>query len=74
MPLYTLLCRECGNRFEQMASMKEKEERRIACPACGSQDCVTDYQAGSAHVQLKRESGQGCPHAGSCGCGCHGGR
>lgn len=50
MPLYTLLCRECGNRFEQMASMKEKEERAHRLSRLPSQDCVTDYQAGTAHV------------------------
>ena len=42
MPFYTLLCRQCGKRFEQLASIRDKENHAIACPDCGSADCSTD--------------------------------
>ena len=69
MPFYQLICRECGHRFEQRASMAERDG--IACPACGSKPVATDYSAGSASVQIKsgHDSG-GCPHSGACGCHC----
>ncbi len=35
MPLYDYLCRECGNTFEQLRSMKDAD-RDLECPACHS--------------------------------------
>ncbi len=35
MPLYDYLCRECGNTFEQLKSMKDAD-RDLECPTCHS--------------------------------------
>lgn len=76
MPFYKLVCRGCGHTFEKRASVVQRAERRIACPACGGTSLENDYAAGSASIHLKAE----CPHrqgaapAGGCtgGCGCGG--
>lgn len=76
MPFYQLLCHDCGAAFEKQASIKDREEKRIYCPKCGSMQLEPDYSLGSAHVQIKQnqDKGYSCPHGGGCGCsGCCGG-
>jgi len=36
MPTYAYLCRACGRPFEVRMSIREKEEWKPRCPACGS--------------------------------------
>ncbi len=36
MPTYAYLCRACGRPFEVRMSIREKEEWKARCPACGS--------------------------------------
>ncbi len=35
MPLYDYLCRECGNTFEKLRSMKDADAG-VECPECHS--------------------------------------
>ena len=35
MPTYAYLCRTCGRPFEIRMSIREKEEWKPRCPACG---------------------------------------
>lgn len=35
MPLYDYLCRDCGNTFEKLRSMKDADEG-VECPECHS--------------------------------------
>lgn len=70
MPFYSLVCRRCGHSFEKQASISERSEKAIVCPACGGTELDPDYSAGSAAV--KKPSGGrpegGCPHGAGCGC------
>lgn len=42
MPLYCLKCPKCGNRFEQVARMHEREH--VMCPGCGADHCESDVE------------------------------
>ena len=76
MPFYSLICRRCGHSFEKQASIAERSEKRLACPACGGTELAPDYSAGSAAVKRPSEDrAGGCPHGAGCGCcGCGGQR
>jgi putative FmdB family regulatory protein len=37
MPLYEYRCTACGETFEILASLAERDEKAV-CPACGSHD------------------------------------
>lgn len=40
MPVYEYECEKCGNRFELIATLAEKEAGIAPeCPKCGSQNC-----------------------------------
>lgn len=74
MPFYALRCRACGHTFEQQATIRQRTERELICPACGSRELAPDYTAGSAHVVRRTGDASACPHQGQCGCGgCCGG-
>lgn len=36
MPIYEFLCKKCNKTFGLTLSIKEREEGKISCPACGS--------------------------------------
>jgi putative FmdB family regulatory protein len=36
MPFYDLKCSVCGEEFNTMAKMSEREQNQIKCPSCGS--------------------------------------
>lgn len=38
MPTYEFKCQACENQFSTTATVRELEDGRIACPACGSFD------------------------------------
>lgn len=42
MPLYCLKCPKCGNRFEQVARMHEREH--VMCHGCGADHCESDVE------------------------------
>lgn len=72
MPFYKLVCRDCGEAFEKRASVTERAEKQITCPACGSVSLENDYSAGAAGFQIKMNQGTACPHSAECGCRCAG--
>lgn len=67
MPFYDLRCTSCKSEHNISASMKEKSEKGIACPACGSFELETVFKSPPAVVKGVRE--QGCPNRGGCGSG-----
>ena len=72
MPFYKLICTACGKAFESRATIAQRTEKTISCPACGSRDVETDYTAGSAAVVASHTAAPaGCPHGGDC-CACRG--
>ena len=50
MPLYEFECRQCGEIFERMLSLKELEEGPLTCPSCGSGE--TSQRLGSGIIQV----------------------
>ena len=67
MPLYDLRCIACGLEFNVLASLADREGRRIACPDCGAADMQPVFKA--MHFQIKKEAAPACPHSQTCG-GC----
>lgn len=72
MPFYRLICRDCGETFDKHTSIKERSEKRISCPKCGSIQLENDYSAGSANIRKGDADKAVCPHSDACGCHCNG--
>ena len=74
MPHYDLRCVECNTEHRISASIKEKTEKNIPCPDCGSFDLETVYTSGPAIIKNMKQTG--CPNRSFCGSsGCqHAGR
>ena len=68
MPFYDLHCTACGQDSNIHASVAEKTEKRILCPACGSSKMETIYKPVS--VLVKSDAPAACPHSHKCGGGC----
>jgi len=68
MPFYDLSCPRCDKEYNIMASMKDKMEKRIPCPDCGSFDLITVYSGAPAYI--KAASAPACPNSHVCGAGC----
>jgi len=50
MATYAYKCADCGEAFEIMATIKEKEEakgEKFACPKCGSKNIKPEFSAGN---------------------------
>lgn len=73
MPFYDLKCK-CGEEFNVMASMSDRENKKIKCPGCGRTDQL-EAVFSKVNIVQSRKSGAGeCPNAHVCGGGCcHGG-
>jgi len=71
MPYYDLRCTSCSHTFNQKASVAEKSELRIPCPACGSTALETDFKRAPAAVMKSSGEPAACPHAHLCGAACH---
>jgi len=67
MPFYDLSCPECEKEFNILASIKDKTEKRIPCPECGSLDLKTVYKDAPAYIKSTGE--KECPNQRVCG-GC----
>ena len=68
MPFYDLRCTECKREHNISASMKDKSEKRIACPDCGSTALETVFRSPPAVVKGAPE--MACPHRSACGSAC----
>jgi len=69
MPNYDLRCNDCKAEHQISASMKEKVEKLIVCPDCGSVEMETIFKAPPAVVKGVGEPS--CPNRSSaCGGGC----
>jgi putative FmdB family regulatory protein len=68
MPFYDLKCSKCGNEFNIMAKMSERENKQISCPDCGSQDLEAVFKNINI-IQSRKSSGGDCPNRHVCsGC------
>lgn len=69
MPFYDLKC-SCGEVFNIMASMSDRENKRIKCPKCGSTELETVFTNINIIHSGKSEVPQ-CPNYSKCGGCCH---
>lgn len=69
MPFYDLKCK-CGEEFNIMASMSDRENKKIQCPKCGSNELETVFKSVNI-VQSRKSQGAECPNISKCG-GCCG--
>jgi putative FmdB family regulatory protein len=73
MPFYDLRC-HCGEEFNAMASMSDRENKRIKCPKCGNSDRLEAVFSKVNIVQSRKSVRNECPNAHVCGGNCrHGG-
>jgi putative FmdB family regulatory protein len=69
MPYYDLRCPACDKEYNISASIKEKTEKLIPCPDCGSVELETVFKGAPAYIKgLKSKE---CPNSRTCGGGCH---
>lgn len=69
MPFYDLKCK-CGEEFNIMAKMSEREQKLIKCHNCGSNELETVFKSVNI-VQSKKSDGGECPNIHKCGGCCH---
>lgn len=69
MPFYDLRCK-CGEVFNIMASISDKENMRIRCPKCGSNELETVFSNVNV-IQSRGSNRNDCPHIDRCGGCCH---
>jgi putative FmdB family regulatory protein len=70
MPFYDLKCSKCGNEFNVMAKMSERESKQICCPECGNNNLEAIFKNINL-IQSRNSSGDQCPNKQVCG-GCCG--
>jgi len=68
MPFYDLKC-ACGEVFNVMASMSDRENKRIKCPKCGSDKLEAVFSKVNIVQSRKNNAGE-CPNAHHCGGSC----
>lgn len=70
MPFYDLKCKQCGEEFNIMAKMSERDQKLIKCPKCGSNELDPIFSSVNI-VQSRKSDVPSCPNAHKCG-GCCG--
>lgn len=65
MSFYDLKCR-CGEVFNIMASMSDRENKRIRCPKCGSNELEAVFTNVNI-IQTKGPAKAECPNFRQCG-------
>jgi len=68
LPFYDLKCK-CGEVFNAMASVSDRENRRIRCPKCGSNDLEAVFTNVNI-IRSGKSAGTECPNLGQCGGSC----
>lgn len=68
MPFYDLKCKYCGEEFNIMAKMSEREQKLIKCPQCGSNDLNPIFSSVNI-IQSRKSDAPACPNIHKCG-GC----
>jgi putative FmdB family regulatory protein len=53
MPTYEFLCPKCQKEFNVTMTIREREEKQPACPACGSTDLETVFSSVFAKTSRK---------------------
>ena len=77
MPFYDLRCESCDTEHSILASIKEKSEKQITCPGCGSFELQSLFKRAPVINGLTKSvssSKGGCSGRSCAGCGsktCH---
>ncbi len=69
MPFYDLKCTACGEEFNIMAKMSDRENKLIKCPKCDNNELETVFKSVNI-VQSRKSSSSDCPNVHKCGGGC----
>lgn len=67
MPFYDLKCAKCGDEFNIMASISQKENGLIKCPNCGNTNLETVFK--NINIIKSRSKSERHSCSGGC-CGC----
>lgn len=80
MPFYDFKCLACGEQFNVMCSIAEKDSGSIVCPNCSAHELDRIFMGFNVSVKgggcpareggCPSASGNGCPSGGCCGGGC----
>ncbi len=70
MPFYDLACKACGEAFNIMAKMSDRENKLIKCPKCANNELETVFKNVNIVHSRKSEGGE-CPNIHKCGGCCH---
>ncbi|UCF30933.1 MAG: zinc ribbon domain-containing protein [bacterium] len=52
MPLYEFECRKCGEVFDRIISLSEREKGEVSCPKCESPDVKQVLGGGTYSIQV----------------------
>ena len=69
MPFYDLKCKECGEEFNTMARMSDREQKLIKCPKCGCNELDPIFSSVNI-IQSRKSDTPACPNAHICGGHC----
>lgn len=70
MPFYDLKCKKCGEEFNVMAKMSERDQKTIKCPKCSNNELETVFKSVNIVQSRKSSDAPACPNAHVCGCKC----
>jgi putative FmdB family regulatory protein len=70
MPFYDLKCVKCGEEFNIMAKMSDREQKLIKCPVCANNELEAVFKNVNI-VQSRKSQPAACPNINKCG-GCCG--
>lgn len=68
MPFYDLKCKKCGEEFNAMAKISEREKKLIKCPNCGNNELDPIF-TNLNFITNRKSDGPTCPNIERCG-GC----
>ena len=72
MPLYNLKCRTCDREFDILASVSDKNEKRIHCPECESNELEALWKNAPRYLKGGIQSSKElvCANSETCGKAC----
>ena len=70
MPFYELICKACGKESNIRASVADKTEGKVPCPACGSFELASAFRRAPGSVVKTPSGAAECPRRHICGGGC----